>query len=177
MHNDGILHRDIKLANIFLKTEMGTDGKPYVRAKLGDYGFSVKVEAEHMTHIELKTYLGTALYMAPELLDQETYNYQTDIFAIGIVAYKLLYLVTPFQAENKFELRKLLDIGVVCFDPERVKGGLSMDMVDFIMGCLMYNRVNRTKMDSLMSAPILCKKYEEVAMTKCGPGIINRSIK
>jgi len=41
MHKEGILHRDIKLENIFLKTEVGTDGKPFIRAKLGDYGFSI----------------------------------------------------------------------------------------------------------------------------------------
>ena len=84
---------------------MGEDGKAIIRAKLGDYGFSITVKAENMTQIHMTNYLGSPPYMAPELLDHESYNYQTDIFAIGIVAYKMLYKVTPFPAKDRFELR------------------------------------------------------------------------
>lgn len=59
LHKNGIVHRDIKPANIFL-----TDDRSCL--KLGDFGSAVKIEAHTTMPGELKGYVGTQAYMAPE---------------------------------------------------------------------------------------------------------------
>ncbi|EOS35204.1 hypothetical protein C808_04983 [Lachnospiraceae bacterium M18-1] len=77
-HNSGIIHRDIKEANIFVNE----DGQ----YKLGDFGVA-KAEIEMTQSGSIK---GTASYMAPEIYLREPYDSSVDIYSLGIVLYKLL---------------------------------------------------------------------------------------
>ena len=45
----------------------------------------------------MKTQLGSPLYMAPELLKGQEYNYKVDIWSLGVVVYELLHGHCPFQ--------------------------------------------------------------------------------
>lgn len=77
-HNSGVMHRDIKEANIFI-SENGN-------FKLGDFGVAKAVfEATQAGSIK-----GTASYMAPEIYLREPYDSSVDIYSLGIVLYKLL---------------------------------------------------------------------------------------
>jgi serine/threonine protein kinase len=77
-HNDGVMHRDIKEANIFI-SETGN-------YKLGDFGVA-KVALETTQAGSIK---GTASYMAPEIYLRESYDKSVDIYSLGVVLYKLL---------------------------------------------------------------------------------------
>lgn len=77
-HNNGVMHRDIKEANIFI-----SDSGNY---KLGDFGVA-KVAIETTQAGSIK---GTASYMAPEIYLREPYDTSVDIYSLGIVLYKLL---------------------------------------------------------------------------------------
>lgn len=77
-HNNGVMHRDIKEANIFV-SETGN-------YKLGDFGVA-KVAIETTQAGSIK---GTASYMAPEIYLREPYDMSVDIYSLGIVLYKLL---------------------------------------------------------------------------------------
>ena len=77
-HSNGVMHRDIKEANIFL-SESGN-------YKLGDFGIA-KVAIQATQTGSLK---GTASYMAPEIYLREPYDTTVDIYSLGIVLYKLL---------------------------------------------------------------------------------------
>jgi len=72
-----IIHRDVKTENIFID-DSG-------RYKLGDFG--VSREAQGTTR---GTFVGTEDYMAPEMIKREDYNDNVDIYALGIVMYRLL---------------------------------------------------------------------------------------
>lgn len=77
-HHSGVIHRDIKEANIFVN-ESG-------HYKLGDFGVAKAViETSQAGSIK-----GTASYMAPEIYLREPYDSSVDIYSLGIVLYKLL---------------------------------------------------------------------------------------
>lgn len=77
-HNSGVMHRDIKEANIFVSESQNF--------KLGDFGVA-KVALETTQAGSIK---GTASYMAPEIYLREPYDSSVDIYSLGIVLYKLL---------------------------------------------------------------------------------------
>ena len=80
-HAHGIIHRDVKPANILLG-----DGGP---AKLADLG--IAFAAERATHItRTGTVLGTPSYMAPEQLEGRDVSTAVDVYALGAVAFEAL---------------------------------------------------------------------------------------
>ena len=86
------MHRDVKLANMFLKDD---------QVIIGDFGFA-KQGVE-----QTKTRLGTPITMAPELLinKESSYNSKADLWSIGVVMYQLLFGKTPFEAKNYNDLK------------------------------------------------------------------------
>ena len=76
--NHKIIHRDIKLDNIFLSKDM--------KYKLGDFGVARTVE-KTISGLSKK---GTYTYMAPEVYKSQPYGLNVDLYSLGIVMYKLL---------------------------------------------------------------------------------------
>lgn len=93
MHSHGIAHRDIKCENILLrKIKLPGDDEITWVAKIGDFGFSKKVE-EHLC-----SQLGTDLYMSPEVMVFEgEYDLSTDIWSLGCVLFALVTGSYPFH--------------------------------------------------------------------------------
>ena len=77
-HAHNILHRDIKLGNIF----RSKDGD----YKIGDFGIARSVSDSDLT-MSIK---GTFNYMAPEVYNREHYDFRADIYSLGMVLYYLL---------------------------------------------------------------------------------------
>ena len=92
LHKHQIMHRDVKLANMFLKEDT---------IVIGDFGFAKQgVETT-------KTRLGTPITMAPELLmsKESSYTNKADLWSIGVVFYQLLFGKNPFDSKNYQELK------------------------------------------------------------------------
>lgn len=82
-HEAGIVHRDLKPANIFCHQ---SDGRPVW--KILDFGVSKFMDqGDTLTSGSL---VGTPSYMAPEQAQGETITRQTDIYALGVIAYRIL---------------------------------------------------------------------------------------
>jgi serine/threonine-protein kinase len=88
-HEQGIVHRDVKPANIWL-LEDGT-------VKLLDFGIA-KIAASTMT--SAGSVLGSAFYMAPEQVTGREVDGRADIFAAGVCLYELLANHRPFEGES-----------------------------------------------------------------------------
>ena len=85
MHTKSIMHRDIKPENILCE-ESYTDSDELINIKLIDFGFAKKYSTGNKDTL----FVGTPLYMAPELCRQTSYDNKVDVWAVGVLAYILL---------------------------------------------------------------------------------------
>ena len=85
-----IIHRDLKLSNIFLTEKM--------ELKLGDFGLAAELDSNKK---KKKTVCGTPNYIAPEILNEKFYQYEVDIWSLGVIIYTLLIGKNPFDSEVK----------------------------------------------------------------------------
>jgi serine/threonine protein kinase len=96
-HAAGVVHRDLKPNNIFLVQQ--PDGTSYI--KLLDFGIAkAEVPSEDSPHTVTGQLLGTPEYMAPEQVRSKPVSPRTDLYALGIVAFKLLTGQLPFSGDR-----------------------------------------------------------------------------
>ena len=91
LHKSNIIHRDIKCQNVFL-TKFHT-------VKLGDLGASRLMTANMQV-----TRVGTPLYLSPEMIKQQPYDYKIDIWGLGCILYTLASHDAPFLGSNLITL-------------------------------------------------------------------------
>jgi calcium-dependent protein kinase len=94
-HENRIVHRDLKPENLLLEYNNKTFEEGNI-VKVIDFGTSV----EHLDPSEkLKARLGTAYYIAPEVLKGE-YDEKCDVWSCGVILYIFLCGYPPFNGEN-----------------------------------------------------------------------------
>lgn len=99
-HRRGIVHRDIKSANISVDANN--------RIRLLDFGLAVGPDDEKLT--KSGSTLGTVQYMSPEQVSGREIDTRSDLFSLGIVLYELIAGRTPFRRENEgATLRAIMD--------------------------------------------------------------------
>jgi predicted Ser/Thr protein kinase len=89
-HRAGVVHRDLKPANLML-TESG-------QTKVMDFGIARMAGTEHLTLDGFM--MGTPAYMAPEQVLGGEIDGRTDLYAMGVVFYRLLTAHLPFKADS-----------------------------------------------------------------------------
>ncbi len=96
-HAAGVVHRDLKPNNIFLVQQ--PDGSRYT--KLLDFGIA-KAEAptEDSPQTATGVLMGTPEYMAPEQVRSQAVSPRTDLYALGVVAFKMLTGKLPFTGDR-----------------------------------------------------------------------------
>src|SRR5689334_411501 len=90
-HRQGVIHRDVKPANVLI----GRDGD----ALLADFGIA-KIYEDTLQLTGEGNMVGTPAYMAPEQLQGQRVDARTDIYALGVVLYQVLTGECPFVAET-----------------------------------------------------------------------------
>ncbi|RYP24725.1 hypothetical protein DL765_000271 [Monosporascus sp. GIB2] len=99
MHAKGIIHRDLKMGNIFLDR--------YMNAKIGDFGLAaLLVTGKDMQTIRRTTLCGTPNYIAPEILEKgkKGHDHMVDIWSLGIIMFAMLTSKPPFQSSTTDEI-------------------------------------------------------------------------
>eukprot|EP00760_Papus_ankaliazontas_P038946 PhM_4_TR9430/c0_g1_i1/m.60276 len=145
LHENNIMHRDIKCANLML-----ANGK----VKLGDFGTACQLTEKEPTTNEMK---GTLRFMAPEVAKEEQYGLACDVWSIGCT---LVEMLTGKQPMPHIEGNYLQVIAALC----RMEHGESIPIPDsithvlarnFIANCLHVDPAMRPSVKTLLSDPFL----------------------
>jgi eukaryotic-like serine/threonine-protein kinase len=93
-HSMGVVHRDLKPANLMI-TETGA-------VKIMDFGIARVAGTEHLTNAGFM--MGTPAYMAPEQVKGQEIDARADLYAMGVVFYRLTTAKLPFKGETPFAM-------------------------------------------------------------------------
>ena len=94
LHKNGIIHRDLKTANIFLDSNMWP--------KIADFGIA-RFEGKNKNLTEA---IGTPQFMAPELISSTSYDMKVDVYSYALILYEMCELEKPFKDISIDELFK-----------------------------------------------------------------------
>jgi serine/threonine protein kinase len=148
IHQQGIIHRDLKLANILLAKKLVKGEAPQLR--ITDFGLARTMEIEELAH----TTCGTPRYMAPELWGKgnKGYTCEVDVWAFGNMLYKIMYGEYAFDDVN---VENRLKQGVIRFPKIRLA---SLEALDLMIKCLRKNPIIRLKFEEIAEHPFFTKK-------------------
>lgn len=90
LHKCRVIHRDLKLGNLFINENM--------EIKIGDFGLATKLDFDGERK---RTICGTPNYIAPEVLaGKNGHSYEVDIWSLGVIIYTLIIGKPPFETSN-----------------------------------------------------------------------------
>ncbi|KAA6383661.1 MAG: putative serine/threonine-protein kinase Nek1, partial [Streblomastix strix] len=136
IHDRKILHRDIKLQNIFLTSKN--------IVKLGNFGIS---HIQNSTIEMSKTSIGNPYYLSPEICKENKYSFKSDIWALGCVLYDLVALKRAFEAK------------ILKGEYAPITGGeYSSALINLISRMLRLNPKQRPTIDEILHSPIIQNK-------------------
>lgn len=146
------LHRDIKPGNVLF----GSNGA----VKLGDFGIS-KTLQDTMPGLykEASTYIGTSLYMSPERLQGKKYNFNSDIWSVGIMAIELATTKYPYDTTGGLYALMSRVIENPPPIPDPASGEYSPAFCDFLARTLTLDPAQRPMSSDLLSHPYLCTPH------------------
>ena len=145
IHSQDVIHRDLKLDNLFLGSKM--------ELKIGDFGLAAKIG---FTGQKRKTICGTPNYIAPEVLNAKLYGYsfECDIWSMGVILYAMVVGKTPFESKNlKVTYNNIKSKNYII--PE--EANLSTDLKELISELLTLNPAKRSSLDSLIAHSFMAK--------------------
>jgi len=141
-HAAGLVHRDIKPANVML-TERG--GQKDV-VKVLDFGLVKEQEAtSKLTTSSVNAVMGTPHFMAPEaILDPDTVDARTDLYALGVTAYFLLTGERVFEGTNLVEICSA-HLHQPPVPPSRKRAEIPPELESVVLACLEKKPEDRPK--------------------------------
>ena len=137
LHDQNILHRDLKSCNIFLSQDN--------QIKLGDLGVSKIVESGKLA----ATIVGTPYYLSPELWQRKQYNTKSDIWALGATLYEMVTLRRPFEGTDLKSLSQNVLRGTYSSIPR----SYSADLDRLVRSLLVIDPHARPSVDEILELP------------------------
>ncbi len=101
-HEQGVIHRDVKPANVMLAGGYTEGERP--RVKVADFGIARAKHGVNLTHTD--AVLGTPAYMAPEVAEGKGATHSADVYGCGVMLYRLLTGVVPYAGDDPAEIQK-----------------------------------------------------------------------
>ncbi|KAK6243112.1 hypothetical protein QUC31_009521 [Theobroma cacao] len=150
LHNNGIMHRDIKGANILV------DNKGSI--KLADFGASKQV-VELATVSGAKSMKGTPYWMAPEVILQTGHSFSADIWSVGCTVIEMATGKPPWSQQYQ-EVAALFYVGTTKSHPP-IPENLSIEAKDFLLKCLQKEPELRPAASELLKHPFVTGESQE----------------
>lgn len=144
LHGHRVIHRDIKLGNLFLSEKM--------EIKLGDFGLATKLEFDGERK---RTICGTPNYIAPEILDGSSgHSYEVDTWSLGVLIYTMLIGKPPFETNDVKLTYRRIKMNAYSF-PEQVQ--ISKEARNIVSEILINDPKSRPSLEDLLAHPFLQK--------------------
>jgi serine/threonine protein kinase len=144
IHGQNVIHRDLKLGNVFL-------GRNY-EAKIGDFGLAAQLDHSQERR---RTVCGTPNYIAPEVLAKTAgHSFEADIWSLGALLYAMLIGKPPFETSNvKATYRKIrANEYSIPEDPP-----VSREAQDLIRAILVQKPESRPTLVDILNHPFMTK--------------------
>jgi hypothetical protein len=125
LHANGIIHRDLKLGNLFVASDM--------EIRVGDFGLATQLSEPSERK---RTVCGTPNYIAPEILDGNLHgghSFEVDIWAFGVILYTLVVGRPPFETQDVKSTYKRIRENSYSFPPDVPLSNAVMDLIRRIL--------------------------------------------
>ncbi len=123
LHSHRVIHRDLKLGNLFLTDKM--------ELKVGDFGLATKLDFEGERK---RTVCGTPNYIAPEILDGKTgHSYEVDIWSLGVIIYTLIIGKPPFETRDVKTTYKRIKMNAYSFPENAIISDSAKNLITQIL--------------------------------------------
>lgn len=153
-HQKGFVHRDLKPHNLMVVS--AEDGQVEEAIKVLDFGLVGMVDPSQHVHTQLTQegmFLGTPAYMAPEQITGGKLSPETDLYALGVVAYWMLTGETPFRGDARELAHQHVTV-----EPPRLRleyGGLTPIVMQLLQ---------KAPRDRIRTAKALVRSIEETGL-------------
>ena len=138
LHSHKVIHRDLKLGNLFLTDKM--------ELKVGDFGLAAKLDYEGERK---RTVCGTPNYIAPEILDAKSgHSYEVDIWSLGVIIYTLIIGKPPFETRDVKETYKKIKNNEYSFPEQAI---ISEPAKSLISQILVLDPQKRLSLDQILT--------------------------
>ena len=145
LHDQGIMHRDIKSSNIFLFSNG--------MAKIGDLNVCKILSNDNLGH----TQAGTPAYAAPEVWMEKPYGLKSDIWSLGCVLYEMITLKCPFREDNMMKLYNKILVG----EYKKIPNKFSEEL-NWIVGKMINSEINkRFSCEEILNCEYIKKRIEQ----------------
>mmetsp|Transcript_6504 Transcript_6504/g.11392 ORF Transcript_6504/g.11392 Transcript_6504/m.11392 type:complete len:275 (+) Transcript_6504:798-1622(+) len=148
-----ILHRDLKLGNLLLSNSEADSAD----IKLADFGFAKILNEGSVA----QTQLGTPMFMAPEIFNEEVYSYKVDVWSLGVISFELLTGEQAFKATTLSQLKQMQKEPIVF--PEGAT--ISQEAKDIVTQMLVYDPAGRPSFEQLREHPFLQEEAKLINLT------------
>jgi len=143
-HDPKIIHRDIKMENLLVTHN-------YV-VKVCDFGLSCILE-RNQTHLTKASQVGTAGYMAPEVLRNESYGEKADVWSFGVLLYEILTGKRPYS-EHDFALQVMVAVATNGARPKLVdidsSDSVGKQLVQLVDDCCHQEATHRPRFEEIL---------------------------
>jgi len=154
-HKFGVVHRDLKPENILFDT-LNDD-----TVKVIDFGLAQAFKHNQRMH----GVIGTAYYIAPEILNNEGYTERCDLWSCGVILYIMLSGYSPFAGQKSSEIFEEVKKGDFDFD-KPIWNTISHSAKKLIKRMMEYNPNKRITAEQALADPWFAEHYQRKSVNK-----------
>lgn len=147
IHDNKILHRDLKTQNIFMTSNQ--------EIKIGDFGIARVLQH---TYDCAKTAIGTPYYLSPEICQEMPYNQKSDVWSLGCILYEMVTLRHAFDSNSM----KGLVLKILRGTYPEIPSHYSQDLKDLISEMLIKDPARRPSIRKVVEKEFLASRISQL---------------